>query len=52
VPPVSDLPVALPAGRRDRYPADPERLNALMAKHGLQAASARLVDALNTHLLR
>jgi 5'-3' exonuclease len=51
VPPVADLPIDVPAGRRDRYPADPARLNALMATHGLQAASARLVEALNTHLL-
>jgi 5'-3' exonuclease len=51
VPPVADLPIAVPAGRRDRYPADPAQLNALMATHGLQAASARLVEALNTHLL-
>jgi len=51
VPPVADLPIDVPAGRRDRYPADPAQLNALMATHGLQAASARLVEALNTHLL-
>jgi 5'-3' exonuclease len=51
VPPVEDLPIDVPAGRRDRYPADPAQLNALMATHGLQAASARLVEALNTHLL-
>jgi 5'-3' exonuclease len=51
VPPVADLAIDVPAGRRDRYPADPLRLNALMATHGLQTASARLVEALNTHLL-
>jgi len=50
VPPVPGLPIDLPAGRRSRYPADPERLNGLMAKHGLQAASSRLVEALNDHL--
>jgi 5'-3' exonuclease len=50
VPPVPDLPIDLPAGRRPRYPADPERLNGLMATHGVQAASSRLVEALNQHL--
>jgi 5'-3' exonuclease len=50
VPPVPDLPIEPPEGRRDRYPADPEGLNILMAEYGLQAASSRLVDALNTHL--
>jgi 5'-3' exonuclease len=50
VPPVADLPIDLPEGSRARYPADPERLNELMATYGLQAASARLVDALNVHL--
>ena len=29
VPPVTDLPIELPAGRRERYPADPERVEAL-----------------------
>jgi 5'-3' exonuclease len=50
VPPVADLAIDLPVGRRARYPADPERLNRLMAAHGLQAASSRLVEALNQHL--
>jgi 5'-3' exonuclease len=47
VPPVADLPIELPEGRRGHYPADPGALNALMAEHGLQAACSRLVDALN-----
>src|SRR6202163_1908364 len=50
VPPVPDLPIVLPVGRSPRYPADPERLNGLMAAHGVQAASSRLVEALNPHL--
>jgi len=50
VPPVPDLLIELPAGRRDRYPDDPAALNELMAEFGLQAASSRLVDALNDHL--
>jgi 5'-3' exonuclease len=47
VPPVPDLPIELPPGTRDRYPAEPSALNALMAEYGLQAASSRLVEALN-----
>jgi 5'-3' exonuclease len=50
VPPVSDLSIDLPRGRRDRYPDDPSALNTLMAEHGLQAASSRLVEALNDEL--
>ena len=50
VPPVRDLPIDLPEGTRGHYPADPEGLNTLMARHGLQAASSRLVDALNDRL--
>ncbi len=45
--PQRNLPVALPAGRRDAYPADPAALSALIALHGLDAACARLVNALN-----
>jgi hypothetical protein len=44
---VPDLAIELPSGRRDRYPADPQALNTLMATHGLQAASSRLVEALS-----
>ena len=47
VPPVPDLPIELPPGSRSQYPADPAALNALMAEYGLQAASSRLVEALN-----
>lgn len=45
--PARDLPVALPAGRRDRYPADPSTLSALIARHGLDSSCARLVTALS-----
>jgi 5'-3' exonuclease len=51
VPPVQDLALALPQGRRKHYPVDPEALNTLMARNGLQASASRLVDALNQHLL-
>ncbi|MFI5286022.1 MAG: flap endonuclease [Candidatus Dormibacteria bacterium] len=47
VPPVADLDIELPAGNRGHYPADPAALNTLMSEHGLQAASSRLVEALN-----
>ena len=48
--PVVDLPIELPPGARTTYPADAERLAALVERHGLQAASTRLVEALNEHL--
>jgi 5'-3' exonuclease len=50
VPPVPDLPIEVPRGSRDRYPDDSVGLNELMAEFGLQAASSRLVAALNEHL--
>jgi 5'-3' exonuclease len=39
VPPVTDLPIDLPPGRRDRYPADPERVEALADRYGLRRYS-------------
>jgi 5'-3' exonuclease len=47
VPPVADLPIELPSRNREHYPADPQALNILMAEWGLQAASSRLIEALN-----
>jgi 5'-3' exonuclease len=46
VPPVTDLPLDLPAGRRDSYPADPERAEALSARYGLRSPMERLLKAL------
>jgi 5'-3' exonuclease len=46
VPPVSDLPVALPAGRRESYPADAQRAERVAREHGIAGAVQRLVDAL------
>jgi len=46
VQPVLDLPITLPPGRRDRYPADPELVAALVARHGIRGACDRLVAAL------
>ncbi|TMC49979.1 MAG: 5'-3' exonuclease [Chloroflexi bacterium] len=45
--PVADLPIPLPAGRRDAYPAHAAGLTALTERHGLEDSSRRLVDALN-----
>lgn len=46
VAPVRDVPVALPAGRRDTYPADEARLTALSDQHGLRGSCERLLEAL------
>jgi 5'-3' exonuclease len=46
VQPVLDLPITLPPGRRDRYPADPASVAALAARHGVKGACDRLVTAL------
>ncbi len=46
VPPVADLAVELPAGRRERYPVDPDRLEALAERHGLRGPLERLLRAL------
>jgi 5'-3' exonuclease len=46
VPPVADLPVALPAGRREAYPADKAATRSLVAQHGLQDPYHRLLAAL------
>jgi 5'-3' exonuclease len=46
VQPVQDLPVELPAGRRDSYPADATALAGLVATYGLGSSSDRLVQAL------
>jgi 5'-3' exonuclease len=46
VPPVADLPIEPPEGRRERYPADPERVEALVERHGLRGPFERLLKAL------
>lgn len=46
VQPVQDLPVELPTGRRDSYPADATALAGLVETHGLGSTSDRLVHAL------
>jgi hypothetical protein len=46
--PVDDLPLALPPGRRDAYPADGPALWALAAQHDAEASVGRLLSALST----
>jgi 5'-3' exonuclease len=45
VPPVDDLPIELPAGRRDSYPVDEAAMQSLAARYGVRDACARLVSA-------
>ncbi|MBV9802969.1 MAG: flap endonuclease [Solirubrobacterales bacterium] len=45
VAPVTDLPITLPAGRRDAYPADEAALRALAARFGVGDPCARLLTA-------
>jgi 5'-3' exonuclease len=49
VPPVRDLPIQLPDGRRALYPSDAARLADLTQRYGVQASSERLVAALNAN---
>lgn len=46
VPPVADLPIALPAGRRDAYPESEEAMQSLAARYGVREPCDRLVSAL------
>lgn len=48
VPPVADLPVAVPPGRRDSYPADAPTVEQLGRKYGIASNLERLVKALNS----
>jgi 5'-3' exonuclease len=45
VPPVADLPIELPPGRRDAYPADEAALRSLAARYGVGDSCARLLTA-------
>jgi 5'-3' exonuclease len=47
VPPVANLPIAVPRGRRDGYPEDPAKVEQLAKKHGIASNLERLVAALN-----
>jgi len=35
VPPVADLKIAVPAGRRDRYPDDPQKVEEMAVRYGV-----------------
>ena len=46
VPPVADLPIELPDGRRESYPADPAAVNALAERYALREPVDALLAAL------
>jgi 5'-3' exonuclease len=46
VPPVTDLPIEVPRGRRDRYPEHPARAEELGRRYGVTSSIERLVKAL------
>jgi 5'-3' exonuclease len=46
VPPVTDLKIEVPRGRRDRYPEDPARAEELGRRYGVASSIERLVKAL------
>jgi 5'-3' exonuclease len=48
VPPVGDLELEVPAGRRDRYPADAARVAELGKRYGVESSLQRLIKALET----
>lgn len=45
VPPVDDLPIGLPAGRRSTYPENPASVRSLAARYSVQDACERLLSA-------
>ena len=45
VAPVAELPIPLPAGRRDAYPVDGAAMESIARDYGVSAACARLVSA-------
>jgi 5'-3' exonuclease len=46
VPPVRDLPVDVPPGRRSRYPEHPEAVEELAQKYGVASPLERLIKAM------
>jgi 5'-3' exonuclease len=46
VPPVTDLEIEVPSGKRDRYPDDPGRVEELGKRHGIASSFQRLLNAL------
>jgi 5'-3' exonuclease len=47
VPPVTDLKIEVPAGRRAKWPADPARVEELGRRYGIKNSFERLVKALS-----
>jgi 5'-3' exonuclease len=47
VPPVSDLNIEVPLGRRDKYPVDPKKVEELGTRYGVGGSLKRLIDALS-----
>jgi len=47
VPPVSNLRIEVPPGRRDKYPMDPKQVEALGTRYGVGGSLKRLIDALS-----
>jgi 5'-3' exonuclease len=47
VPPVTDLPIDVPPGRREHYPAEPEVVEEIGKRYGVANNLDRLVTALN-----
>src|SRR6266568_3819634 len=52
VPPVRDLAIKVPRGRRDEYPEDAKKVEELAKKYGIANNFERLVKALNSQPLR
>jgi hypothetical protein len=48
VPPVADLKIEVPRGRRDRYPDDSERVEELGKRYGVTSSMERLIKALSS----
>jgi hypothetical protein len=46
VPPVADLKIEVPLGRRDRWPDDPARVEVLGERYGVASSFQRLLTAL------
>jgi hypothetical protein len=47
VPPVSDLKIEVPRGRRDQYPEHPKKVEELAARYGVGGSLKRLSEALS-----
>jgi len=48
VPPVRDLPIKVPRGRRDKYPEHPKLVAELGRRYGIDSSLERLTKALNS----